>query len=74
MPLPLPSFSTLLTDDKMECVCYLGEGADYGALYDSLEEEEVDVFGPRGGRHVSQVIQHLLHGWRKNTKCLKKIK
>lgn len=41
---------------------YFGEGADNRALHDASEEDEVDVICARGRGHVSQVIQHLLHG------------
>lgn len=44
-------------------VCYLIERAYSGTFHDAAQEEQVDVFGSRGGGQLAQVIQHLLHGW-----------
>lgn len=45
------------------CVCYLSQGAYNGTFHDATQEEQVDVFGARGGGKLTQIIQHLLHGW-----------
>lgn len=44
-------------------VCYLSQGAYSGTFHDAAQEEQVDVFGARGGGKLIQIIQHLLHGW-----------
>lgn len=45
------------------CVCYLNLGAYSGTFHDAAEEEQVDVFGARGGGELAHIIRHLLHGW-----------
>lgn len=45
------------------CVCYLHRGAYNGTFHDAAQEEQVDVFGARGGGKLAHIIQHLLHGW-----------
>lgn len=45
------------------CVCYLSQGAYSGTFHDATQEEQVNVFGTRGGGRLTQIIQNLLHGW-----------
>lgn len=52
------------------CVSYFSEGANDGALNDASEEDEVDVLGPWSRRHLFKVVQHLLHGCKRDRRQL----
>lgn len=44
-------------------VSYLSKGTDDGALYNTSEEDKINIFGSCARWQVFQVVQYLLHCW-----------